>query len=71
MKEQSQPTFDSNFNILSFYNWTGGAGSPSPIIPNEGNGEPKAFTGLVGTHFRPSDDPVVFGESISPLVAPS
>jgi hypothetical protein len=28
----------------------------SPAVPNEGNGEPKAFTGLVGTHHRPSDD---------------
>lgn len=25
-------------------------------MPNEGNGEPKAYTGLVGTHHRPSDD---------------
>lgn len=28
----------------------------SPAVPNEGNGEPKAYTGLVGTHHRPSDD---------------
>lgn len=28
----------------------------SPAVPNEGNGEPKAFTGMVGTHHRPSDD---------------
>ncbi|KAF8528877.1 Six-hairpin glycosidase-like protein [Hysterangium stoloniferum] len=54
--EQSQPTFDSNFNVISFFNWTGGNGALSPAVPNEGNGEPKAFTGLVGTHHRPSDD---------------
>ncbi|KAF8592528.1 glycoside hydrolase family 125 protein [Ramaria rubella] len=54
--EQSQPTFDANFNVISYYNWTGGAGSLSPAVENEGNGEPKAYTGLVGTHHRPSDD---------------
>ncbi|KAF8520126.1 Six-hairpin glycosidase-like protein [Gautieria morchelliformis] len=54
--EQSQPTFDANFNVISFYNWTGGNGALSPAVPNEGNGEPKAYTGMVGTHHRPSDD---------------
>ncbi|KIM91009.1 glycoside hydrolase family 125 protein [Piloderma croceum F 1598] len=62
--EQSQSTFDDHFNVISFYNWTGGPGSPSPAVDNEGNGEPKAFTGIswlihssmVGTHHRPSDD---------------
>jgi uncharacterized protein len=48
--------FDANFNVISFYNWTGGNGALSPAVPNEGNGEPKAFTGMVGTHHRPSDD---------------
>ena len=33
----------------------------SPAVVNGGNGEPKAFTGLVGTSHRPSDDLSVFG----------
>ncbi|KNZ74441.1 Meiotically up-regulated gene 157 protein [Termitomyces sp. J132] len=56
INEQSQPTFDANFNFISYYNWTGGGGSLSPQVNNLGNGEPKAYTGLVGTHHRPSDD---------------
>jgi hypothetical protein len=62
VNEQSQPTFDEDFNLISFYSWTGGGGSLSPAVDNGGNGEPKAFTGLVGTHHRPSDDLSVFGE---------
>ncbi|CAL1702220.1 unnamed protein product [Somion occarium] len=58
--EQSQATFDDDFNLVSFYNWTGGNGALSPAVPNGGNGEPKAYTGLVGTHHRPSDDISVF-----------
>ncbi|TFK76098.1 hypothetical protein BDN72DRAFT_756746 [Pluteus cervinus] len=54
--EQSQSTFDDNFNFISYYNWTGGDGALSPRVPNFGNNEPKAYTGLVGTHHRPSDD---------------
>ncbi|KAF9263589.1 hypothetical protein L218DRAFT_959124 [Marasmius fiardii PR-910] len=54
--EQSQGTFDENFNFISYYSWTGQAGALSPMVNNAGNGEPKAFTGLVGTHHRPSDD---------------
>lgn len=61
INEQSQPTFDEDFNFISFYNWTGQAGALSPMVDNGGNGEPKAFTGLVGTHHRPSDDLSVFG----------
>ncbi|KAG6837931.1 hypothetical protein H0H93_008325 [Arthromyces matolae] len=56
INEQSQPTFDADFNFISYYNWTGGGGSLSPQVNNRGNGEPKAYTGLVGTHHRPSDD---------------
>ncbi|THV03293.1 hypothetical protein K435DRAFT_292465 [Dendrothele bispora CBS 962.96] len=56
INEQSQPTFDENFNFISFYNWTGGNGALSPAVPNHGNGEPKAYTGMVGTSHRPSDD---------------
>ncbi|KAL6306634.1 Six-hairpin glycosidase-like protein [Sparassis latifolia] len=54
--EQSQATFDDNFDLVSYYNWTGTAGSLSPAVNNGGNGEPKACTGLVGTSHRPSDD---------------
>lgn len=60
--EQSQPTFDDNFNLISFYNWTGGDHALSPRVNNLGNGEPKAYTGMVGTHHRPSDDLSVYGE---------
>ncbi|ESK97428.1 duf1237 domain protein [Moniliophthora roreri MCA 2997] len=56
INEQSQPSFDENFNFISYYNWTGGNGALSPRVPNGGNGEPKAYTGMVGTHHRPSDD---------------
>lgn len=38
----------------------------SPAVENEGNGEPKTFTGLVGTHHRPSDD-----LSIYPFLTPA
>ncbi|KAI0721887.1 Six-hairpin glycosidase-like protein [Cerioporus squamosus] len=54
--EQSQSTFDEDYNFISYYNWTGGNGALSPAVPNHGNGEPKLYTGLVGTHHRPSDD---------------
>ncbi|KAK7470856.1 hypothetical protein VKT23_002272 [Stygiomarasmius scandens] len=60
IEEQSQPSFDEDFNFVSFYNWTGGNGALSPAVPNDGNGEPKAFTGMVGTSHRPSDDLSVF-----------
>ncbi|KAG6832973.1 hypothetical protein H0H92_004857 [Tricholoma furcatifolium] len=56
INEQSQGSWDEDFNFVSYYNWTGGAGSLSPAVNNGGNGEPKAYTGLVGTHHRPSDD---------------
>lgn len=35
----------------------------SPQVNNRGIGEPKGFTGMVGTHHRPSDDLSTFGES--------
>ncbi|KAF9076389.1 Six-hairpin glycosidase-like protein [Rhodocollybia butyracea] len=56
INNQSQGSWDENFNFISYYNWTGSAGSLSPPVDNGGNGEPKAFTGMVGTHHRPSDD---------------
>ncbi|KAI0728710.1 Six-hairpin glycosidase-like protein [Fomitopsis betulina] len=54
--EQSQATFDENWDLVSYYNWTGEAGSLAGAVNNGGNGEPKAYTGLIGTHHRPSDD---------------
>lgn len=56
INEQSVATFDANFNFISYYNWTGGNGALSPMVNNYGNGEPKGYTGMVGTHHRPSDD---------------
>src|SRR6266436_706434 len=70
MNEQSQPTFDEDFNVISYYNWTGGNGALSRAVPNGGNGEPKGYTGMVGTHHRPSDDISVFGEDRPPTVCP-
>jgi meiotically up-regulated gene 157 (Mug157) protein len=67
MWEQSQATFDEDFNFISYYNWTGGNGALSPAVPNGGNGEPKGYSGLVGTHHRPSDDISTFGRP--PMVA--
>ncbi|KAJ7436822.1 Six-hairpin glycosidase-like protein [Mycena latifolia] len=58
--EQSQATFDVDFNYISYYNWTGGSGSLQPPVNNKGYGEPKAYTGMVGTHHRPSDDLSMF-----------
>lgn len=49
---------------MSYYNWTGGNGALSPAVNNAGNGEPKAYTGLVGTHHRPSDDLSTFGRNL-------
>ena len=64
INEQSQGTFDEDFNLVSYYNWTGGNGALSPAVNNAGNGEPKAYTGLVGTHHRPSDDLSTFGKPV-------
>ncbi len=63
--EQSQATLDDNFNLVSYYNWTGGNGALSPAVPNGGNNAPRAYTGLVGTHHRPSDDITTFCRSFA------
>jgi len=60
IEEQSQASFDNDFNFISYYNWTGLPGSPQPPVNNGGNGEPRGSNGLVGTHHRPSDDLSVF-----------
>lgn len=62
MDEQSQPSFDVNFNFNSYYNWTGLPGSLAGSVNNGGNGEIKGHTGMVGTSHRPSDDLSVYGE---------
>lgn len=56
IEDQSKPSFDDDYNFFSAYNWTGLAGALSGPVTNGGNGAPKAYTGLVATHHRPSDD---------------
>jgi meiotically up-regulated gene 157 (Mug157) protein len=56
IEDQSNPSFDEDFNFFSAYNWTGLAGALSGPVTNGGNNAPKAYTGLVATHHRPSDD---------------
>ncbi|KAK1219554.1 hypothetical protein PQX77_017743 [Marasmius sp. AFHP31] len=58
--EQSQGSFDDEFNFISYYNWTGTAGALSPRVNNRGNNEPRAYTGMVATSHRPSDDLATF-----------
>ncbi|KAF5019812.1 hypothetical protein F66182_8181 [Fusarium sp. NRRL 66182] len=58
--EQSQSTWADDWTYISYYNWTGQAGSLSPPVPNSGNGEPKLANGLVACSHRPSDDLSVF-----------
>jgi meiotically up-regulated gene 157 (Mug157) protein len=58
--EQSQSTWAEDWSYISYYNWTGEAGSLSPPVPNSGNGEPKLANGLVACSHRPSDDLSVF-----------
>ncbi|PNP46590.1 hypothetical protein TGAMA5MH_02048 [Trichoderma gamsii] len=58
--EQSQSSWSSDFEWVSYYNWTGTAGALSPMVPNSGNGEPKQANGLVASSHRPSDDLCVF-----------
>ncbi|KAK2594317.1 hypothetical protein QQS21_007962 [Conoideocrella luteorostrata] len=60
INEQSQSSWSNDWEFVSYYNWTGTAGSLSPPVPNGGNGEPKLGNGLVGCSHRPSDDLCVF-----------
>ena len=53
--EQSQSTFDEDYDFISYYNWTGGGGALSPQVFNDGNGEPKKYTGMVCSTLRCSD----------------
>lgn len=56
IEDQSRPSFDEDYNFYSSYNWTGLDGALSGPVTNGGNGAPRAYTGLVATHHRPSDD---------------
>ncbi|ORX39562.1 DUF1237 domain protein [Kockovaella imperatae] len=60
IEHESLPTWDDDFNVVSFYSFTGLPGSPSPSVKNDGVGEPRAGNGLVATHHRPSDDLCVY-----------
>ncbi|KAN0097721.1 glycoside hydrolase family 125 protein [Tylopilus felleus] len=60
MNEQSQPSFDADFNLILYYSWTGLPGSLAGSVNNGGGGEPKGYTGMIGTSHRPSDDLSVY-----------
>ncbi|KAM4065539.1 metal-independent alpha-mannosidase [Hirsutella rhossiliensis] len=60
LHEQSQSSWANDWEFVSYYNWTGTAGSLAAPVPNGGNGEPKLANGLVASSFRPSDDVCVF-----------
>ncbi|KAF8906780.1 fungal and bacterial [Gymnopilus junonius] len=60
INEAFQASFDENYNFISYYRYTGSGDSGVPFVNNNGTGEPKAYTGMVGTHHRPSDDLSVF-----------
>ncbi|OAA47904.1 DUF1237 domain protein [Metarhizium rileyi] len=60
VEEQSQSSWSNDWEFVSYFNWTGTAGSLSPPVPNGGNGEPKLANGLVASSHRPSDDLCVF-----------
>ena len=61
--DQSIGSWSKDWQFVSYYNWTGEPGSPSPPVPNGGNGEPRLTNGLVGCSHRPSDDLCVFSKS--------
>lgn len=62
IRDESESTFDPDWDYISYYNWTGTPGALQPIVPNGGNGEPKMANGLVATSHRPSDDLCVFSQ---------
>ena len=65
--DESQSSWASDWEFISYYNWTGTPGSLSGPVTNGGNGEPKLANGLVGSSHRPSDDLCVFS---APAPAP-
>ncbi|KAI0131867.1 Six-hairpin glycosidase-like protein [Xylariales sp. AK1849] len=60
IRNQSESSWSDDWEFVSYYNWTGTAGSLSPPVTNSGNGEPKVANGLVASSHRPSDDLCVF-----------
>lgn len=56
LHDQSQGSWDADFNFISHYNFTGTEGSLEPPVKNGGNGEPRLANGLVASSHRPSDD---------------
>ncbi|KAF9055508.1 hypothetical protein BDZ89DRAFT_1088090 [Hymenopellis radicata] len=56
MDEQAQSSFNEDWEYVVYYRFTGLTGSTQPPVYNEGAGELKLYTGMVGTHHRPSDD---------------
>jgi meiotically up-regulated gene 157 (Mug157) protein len=62
IRDQSKSSWSDDWEFVSYYNWTGTAGSLSPPVPNGGNGEPKLANGLVASSHRPSDDLCVFSK---------
>ncbi|KAJ7065853.1 Six-hairpin glycosidase-like protein [Mycena amicta] len=61
IEDQAVPTYDSNGNVMSFYNISG---PNQQYMKNNGRGPPKALTGMIGTTYRPSDDVVDFPYNI-------
>ncbi len=62
MDEQAQSSFNEDWEYVVYYRFTGLTGSTQPPVYNEGAGELKLYTGMVGTHHRPSDDLSTFGQ---------
>lgn len=60
LHNESLGSWSPDWNYISFYNWTGLAGSLSPPVTNSGNGEPRLANGLVASSHRPSDDLCIF-----------
>lgn len=69
IEQQSQSSWSDNWEFVSYFNWTGTAGSLSPPVTNGGNGEPKKANGLVACSHRPSDDLSVFSTFPIPIKA--
>jgi meiotically up-regulated gene 157 (Mug157) protein len=57
---ESQGSWTEDWQFISYYNWTGTAGSLQPPVKNGGNGDLRKASGLVSSSHRPSDDLCVF-----------
>lgn len=60
VENESQSSWSEDWEFISYYNWTGTAGSLSPPVKNGGNGDLRKANGLVSSSHRPSDDLCVF-----------